>query len=309
MSTSSPASTSRQPSAVGRMIDTHHHLWDLDKNYYPWLTDKIEPKPYGDYSAIRRNYLIKDFFADIGDLPLVKSVHVNGDHDHNDPVRETAWLQSVADDKNSRGFPHAIVADASLTREDLPALLEAHCAYRNMRGVRSILSPIVTANRPNVLEGSAWWDGLKMLARFDLSLDLQIHPLQMPRIAEAVRQHPKIGFIVCHTGFLNYKDPAMVETWDAGMRMLAAFPNVALKISGFMVWDLKWTVDSIRPTVLRAIEIFGSERCMFASNYPPDRLAATYEKIWRSFEEITRDFSPDERDAMFYENACRYYRI
>ena len=40
------------------IVDPHQHFWDLGRNYYPWLGD---PKPipfrYGDYTALKRNYM------------------------------------------------------------------------------------------------------------------------------------------------------------------------------------------------------------------------------------------------------------
>ena len=44
-----------------RIIDAHHHLWDLDRVYYPWLTDQVVPDfLFGDYAKIRKNYLPED---------------------------------------------------------------------------------------------------------------------------------------------------------------------------------------------------------------------------------------------------------
>jgi predicted TIM-barrel fold metal-dependent hydrolase len=87
-----------------QIVDAHHHLWDLGKLHYPWLAEPID-HPMGDYAAIRRNYLIGDFRADAARQGLVKSVHVQAEVDHADPVAETAWLQSVADDPASDGVP------------------------------------------------------------------------------------------------------------------------------------------------------------------------------------------------------------
>src|SRR5690606_37856039 len=61
---------------IERIIDAHHHLWDLGQNYYPRLSDRVGPRMYGDYAAIRRNYLLEDFRRNIGMLPVVASVHV-----------------------------------------------------------------------------------------------------------------------------------------------------------------------------------------------------------------------------------------
>lgn len=73
--------------------------------------------------------------------------------------------------------------------------------------------------------------------------------------------------------------------------------------------DWEWTVDSIRPFVLYAIGAFGPERCMFASNFPVDKLFSSYEDIFNAFKAITEGFSPHERNALFHDNARRVYRL
>ena len=101
-----------------RIVDAHHHLWDLRVNRYPWLTDARREMLIGDPAPIARNYLLSDFLADSATQNVVKSVHLEAGHSGDDPVLETAWLQSVADDPASRGFPHAIVAFANLADPD-----------------------------------------------------------------------------------------------------------------------------------------------------------------------------------------------
>ena len=93
------------------------------------------------------------------------------------------------------------------------------------------------------------------------------------------------------------------------MRELARRPNLSVKISGFGFIDRKWTVESIRPRVLETIEIFGVDRCMFASNFPVDGMSRGYAAYWSAFDEITAGFSDDERTRLFHRNAERSYRI
>jgi predicted TIM-barrel fold metal-dependent hydrolase len=93
------------------------------------------------------------------------------------------------------------------------------------------------------------------------------------------------------------------------MTSLASADNVFCKISGLGMGDWKWTEDSIRPFVLHAIEAFGVNRCMFASNFPVDRLFSSYDAVFDAFKAITRDFSADERRALFHDNAERVYRL
>jgi predicted TIM-barrel fold metal-dependent hydrolase len=112
-----------------------------------------------------------------------------------------------------------------------------------------------------------------------------------------------------HTGLPHRRDPDYVERWRHGMRMLARMPNVAAKISGLGMFDHDWSADTIRPFVLDTIEIFGIERCMFASNFPVDKLASDYDAIWIAFDRLTADFSEDERRQLFHDNAARFYRL
>jgi predicted TIM-barrel fold metal-dependent hydrolase len=84
---------------------------------------------------------------------------------------------------------------------------------------------------------------------------------------------------------------------------------VAVKISGLGVADRHWTVKSIRPFVLEAIEAFGVSRCMFASNFPVDKLWSGFDAVYAAFREITRPFSEAERRQLFHDNAARYYRL
>ena len=93
------------------------------------------------------------------------------------------------------------------------------------------------------------------------------------------------------------------------MRTLAERPNIAAKISGFGMFDHDWTEGSIRPLVLDTIAIFGIERCLFASNFPVDKLHGGYDAIWCAFDQITADFSEDERRQLFHDNAARFYRL
>ncbi len=284
-------------------VDAHFHIWDLGANYYPWLTDKIVTDHVaGDYAGIRKNYLISDFLADSAGSGVTKGVHIQAEHDPCDPTRETRWLQSVANDPASRGFPHAIVAQGALGRSDAEQRLAEHCAFPNMRGVRQILPP-------GFLEHPTFRENLRLLARDRLSFDLRIRHPQMSDAAALASAHPDVSFIVTHAGYRVSQEPDFVAAWRTGMKALAERENVAVKISGFGFVDRRWTVDTIRPIVLETIDCFGPGRCMFASDFPVDKLARGYRAYWSAYETVTEGFSSAERHAMFASNAERLYRI
>src|SRR5262245_63566400 len=117
-----------------KLVDAHFHLWDLDENHYPWLMGSGHGTLVKDFSSLRRNYLVADLWRDIGDLNVVAGVHIQAEHDYSDHVRETRWLQRVADDPASRGMPQAIVANADFAAADVEQVLEGHCRFANTRG-------------------------------------------------------------------------------------------------------------------------------------------------------------------------------
>jgi predicted TIM-barrel fold metal-dependent hydrolase len=279
------------------LVDPHHHLWDADLHRYPWLTRAD--------SRIPRRYLVDDLLADAATTQLTKSVHVQGDIARDQSAQETAWLQAIAD---QHGFPHGIVAYASLADPEVEDMLAAHAQHANMRGIRQILNPD-QCERPDYLTDPAWQAGYKLLERFGLSFDLQALPDQMPAAAELAAKYPRIPMIVNHTGMPRDQSPAGVARWRDGMRELAAVPHVYVKISGFGMFDADWTDDSIRPFVLETIALFGVERALFASNFPVDRAWASFERIFESFETLTADLPAADRMKLFQTNAERAYRL
>jgi len=293
------------------IIDPHHHLYDLKTGRYPWLQGPMLERVFGDYSAIRRDYLIEDFLDDIRNQNVVKSVHLQVEYDHNDPVAETRWLQSVAD---KHGYPHGIVAFADLASRDVESIIEAHCAFPNVKGIRQCLNfhrdPVKTfIDHPHLMSDSQWRRGYGLLRRYGLSFDLQLYYTQMEEASVLARDFPDTPIVLNHTGMPVDRAPEEIAAWKKAMRTLAGAPNVSCKISGLGMGDWKWTVESIRPFVLDALDAFGVERCMFASNFPVDKLFSSYDDLFDAFKTITRNFSAAERAALFHDNAARVYRL
>lgn len=295
-----------------RIIDAHHHLWDLKANDYPWLASP-RPMLIGDPTPLARNYLVADFLADAARQDVVRSVHLEAGHSGGDPVRETAWVQAIADDPASRGFPHAIVAFANFADPAVERHLEGHVAHRNVRGIRHIINrhpdPVLNFADRDYLNDPVWRRNFGLLKRFGLSFDLQIYPSQMAEAAALAAENPDVSIILNHTGMPITRDEEHLALWRSGMRQLAARPNVSTKISGIGMLDHRWSVASIRPIVLETIEIFGIDRCAFASNFPVDSLFSDYDTLWNAFKEITAGFSETETAKLFHDNAARLYRI
>ncbi|CAB3778763.1 amidohydrolase family protein [Pararobbsia alpina] len=299
-----------------KIVDPHFHLWNLDTHHYPWLANP-GISFVGDARALKHNYLIGDYFADTDDavdLEVIKAVHVDANHDPADPVAETRWLQAIADSPDGRGMPNGIVAGADLSADNVEAILAAHAAFPNTRGIRQILNvhpdPLYDYVGRHFMREAAWRRNFGLLRKYRLSFDLQLYPSQMREAAELARENPHTPFIVNHAGmFVDRTSVVGWRAWRDGLRMLAACGNVAVKVSGLVMFDHQWTVESLRPYVLETIDAFGVERAMFASNFPVDRLFGGYRELWSAYAAIVADASESEKEALFRGNAERIYRI
>jgi predicted TIM-barrel fold metal-dependent hydrolase len=293
------------------IIDPHHHLWDLTLNSYPWLTPPFPVRFGGDYAPIAQNYLVDDYIRDAAPQKVVKSVHVEAAFDPAHPVEETRWLQSVA---NKNGFPHGIVAHAELHNPDVEKILAAHCAFPNMRGIRHALNwhpdPTKTfVERPDYMSDASWLRGFRLLKHYGLSFDLMLYPSQLSDATRLAHAHEDTLIVLNHTGMPVDRDPEALALWRSGMKELATAPNVRVKISGLGMVDWHWTEQSIKPFVMDTIEFFGVDRCMFASNFPVDRLYSSYADLYQAFRNLVRDFSIGERRRLFAETAETVYRL
>jgi predicted TIM-barrel fold metal-dependent hydrolase len=296
-----------------QVVDPHIHLWDLKTHHYPWLANP-GVSFVGDARDLKHDYLVADLHADAKEIDVLKVVHVEANHDPADPVEETRWLQSIADSAGSRGMPQGIVAAVDLSAQNAAEVLEGHATFANLRGVRQILNvhtnPLYDYIGGHLMRDPLWRENFALLQRYGLSFDMQLYPSQMEEAAALARAHPDTQFIINHAGmFVDRNSVQGYRAWRDGMRQLAACGNVAVKISGLAMFDHRWTVESLRPYVLETIDTFGTERAMFASNFPVDRLFGSYTDLWNAYASIVADASADERAALFKDNAERFYRI
>jgi predicted TIM-barrel fold metal-dependent hydrolase len=305
-----PDSEERQP-----IVDSHHHLWDTVDNPYPWLEPAPPDAPVGvmgDLTGLPRPWLIDDYLAHARPLGIVKSVHVEALWG-GDPVDEVRWVQGIADE---HGFPHGIVGRADLAAADVGETLDRELEAPNLRGIRQCVNwddedpGRRFCEAPALMLDAGWRRGFAELASRNLSFDLFCNPAQLlPEAVDLARSFPDTRIVLEHTGAPFDRDESGMAAWRAGMAAMAAEPNVVLKLSGMGMSDHRWTVETIRPFILEGIELFGAERCMFATNSPADLLYSSFEAIVDAFLEIVGGCSPAERAALLGETATRVYRL
>ena len=301
-----------QPTAGLPVIDAHQHFWDLDRNYLPWLRDQPPiPFRYGDYAALRRNYMPPDYRQDAAGFDLVGSVFVETEWDRSDPVGETRWVHGLAQEA---GLPSVVVCHAVLHAPDAADVLAEQASFPRVRGIRH--KPRAAASpgevEPGALGGMtdpAWRRGYGRLARHGLSFDLQAPWWHLREAAALNRDVPETTIVLNHTGLPADRSEAGLAGWRAAMTAFAAAPNVAVKISGLGEPGRPWSPDRNRDIIRTVIDLFGADRCMFASNYPVDSLVGAFGTIYAGFMEATAPLGRPAQRRLFADNARRIYRI
>lgn len=291
------------------IVDAHHHFWDTRVNYYPWLCDQPPiPFRYGDYTAICKPYLPADYRRDNGSHHVVKSVYVEAEWDHRDPIGETSYIATL---RQQAGLPTVTVAQAWLDRDDVESVLDRQAAFDFVRSVRH--KP--RANKspkdatPGGMTDGKWRAGYRHLGKVGLRFDLQTPWWHLGEAAALARDFPEQPIVLNHTGLPSDRSPEGIAGWKAAMAGLATCPNVAVKISGIGMPGQKWTAALNRGVVLTTIELFGPRRCMFASNFPVDSIVASYDTIFDGFKSFVADLPRAEQEALFHDNAVRIYRL
>lgn len=286
-----------------QFTDTHVHFYDLSDPTlrYDWLLPDAPFDPVtGPDAAIRaQRYWADDFIAETRFHNVTKVVHVQAAIGIEDPVEETRWLQAFAD---RLGIPHGIVAALDLTGDDVDRQLDRHAAHPNLRGIRDL-------RYDDYLSNDRWRRGYARLERHSLVCCDDPDVEQMPLALDLARSVPGVALCIDHAGFPRQRDPEYFQHWQAGMRALATGENTVVKISGLGMADHRWTVETLRPWVLECIDLFGTDRAFFGTNWPLDRLYSSYGDVIDAYDTLTSGFSPDERRALFSGNANRFFRL
>ncbi|MBU6269730.1 MAG: amidohydrolase family protein [Betaproteobacteria bacterium] len=293
------------------MIDAHHHVWRL--SHTPWLQGPEVPRIFGAYQPLRRDYLIEDFLADARPSGVVQSVFVQVNVAPGAEVDEVAWVASLA---ARTGWPQAITGYADLMADDIDAVLEREIAASGgrLRAVRQQLhwhaNPAWRfAARPDLADDPAWRRGLRAVGRRGLAFELQVFSSQMPVALRLVRDFPEVSFVLIHAGMLEDRSEAGWAQWLAGLRALAACPNVVTKLSGLGTFLRACDEAAWRPVIERTLEVFGPQRCLFGSNFPIESLWTDYATLVATFRRCIAGLSAQEQDEVLRLAAARVYRL
>jgi predicted TIM-barrel fold metal-dependent hydrolase len=291
------------------IIDAHHHIWR--RRDLPWLDGPMQPRIFGPYEAIRRDYPIGEFLSDLAGTGVTQSVYVQCNWAKDRFEDEVAYVQQAADET---AFPQAIVGYADFLANDVRPQLDRLTKYRGMRGLRMQLQwhenpQYQFASGPDLARDPTLQKNVAHLADYGWTFDLQVFAGQMEGAAELAASAPKVTFILQHAGMLEDLSPDGWARWRKAMRLLAAQPNIASKLSALGTFIHKNDPEHIAGIVRETIDIFGATRCLFGSNFPVEKLWTGYADLIAAYRSAIEPLGEAVARAAFRDTAARVYRL
>ena len=271
------------------IIDAHQHLWTAD---YPWLQDPS-------LTRIRRDYTVTDLRAAIGAAGVDRTVLVEAGRRN---AAETRLFLRIAQDTPEIA---GVVGWAGLTD---PALATTIADYRTGPGGHLLVGirDQVQAEADDFLDQPAVRAGLATVAAAGLVNELVVRTPQLPSVARAAAALPDSTFVLDHLGKPEIAAGA-AGRWRTLIAPVAAQPNVVAKLSGLVAeanWAT-WTPADFQPYVETAVELFGTGRLMFGSDWPVLEVAATYTEVKDAMTGLLGGVPAD----VFGGTAVRTYRL
>jgi predicted TIM-barrel fold metal-dependent hydrolase len=312
------------------IVDPHHHLWDRGGLRYTIeeMTDDIA----SGHNVIATVYV------------EARSMYRASGAEAFRPVGEVEFANGVAAMAASGGYGKAqvcagIVGHVNLLLGDgATAVLEAEIAAGGgrFRGIRHSSAwdadkdvAGMYATRPKgLLLDATFRKGFACLAPLGLSFDAWLFHPQLGDFIDLARAFPDTRICLDHCGgvvgigsYADRRDEIFTQ-WKASIRQAAKCSNVVVKLGGLAMRLLGYdfherprpptseqAAAAWRPYVETCIEAFGAERCMFESNFPPDKGQCSYQVIFNAFKRIAAHCSEAEKTALFSKTATDFYRL
>jgi L-fuconolactonase len=281
-----------------RVVDAHVHLWDPARtDWYPYLS-RPQEHGSGGGSRMNRRFDVDTYEAEAARWNVEKFVNVaaaTGGHS----IEETIELDHNA---QSSGRPDAIIGGLPPT-DTVPGAIElidrqmTAARFRGVRPMGAFAGPLPDAGVLDALQERS------------LLFELMTHPDGLRAAAAQLARFDDLSVVVEHTGWPRSNSDEERALWRGGIDALAGLgDNVVCKLSGLAMPFGSMRVDAFAPWLEYAIEAFGVDRCMFASNFPVDSVYGTFDELYATFSSVTAGLGPESREKLFATNAERVYR-
>ncbi len=275
------------------VIDCHTHFYDPSRpEGVPW-------PPKG--SPLYRTVLP----ADLRDLVKYRKVTGTVIVEASNRVEDNAWLLELAKEDP---FIVGIVGNLTPGMPEFAGHVKRFAANPLFRGIRIQVQLVKELLQQNKL------DDLKLLADYDLELDVNGGPDTPETIARLAPLLPSLRIVLNHIGNVRVTVDAPPVEWKAGIQTAAKHQNIYCKISALVegaARDGQEAPDDLafyKPYIDVVWNAFGDDRVIYGSNWPVSDMAASYETLQRIVIEYASEKGVDATRKFCSLNAKQAYK-
>jgi L-fuconolactonase len=280
------------------IVDTHIHVWDLERTEYAWLKN--------DTSILNKTYSIEQLTPAIYKANVTSGILVQAANNFEDTdmmlevAGRTDWIKGVV------GWLPLI--DPVATENQL---IEKYLKNNYYTGCRHLIHNEVDAQwllQENVIES------LKVLAKYQLTYDIVgVNADHLQAAIKAAEKIPGLKMVFDHLNQPPIASKEKFGRWGELMKEASQHNNLFAKISGLGTTagnGNNWTKDDLKPYVMHALELFGTDRCFCGGDWPVALLAGPYEKAWLAYQQIfTEELTLEKQEKLLYKNATSFYKL
>ncbi|WP_406683216.1 amidohydrolase family protein [Seonamhaeicola sp. MEBiC1930] len=274
------------------VIDAHQHFWNYDPVRDSWIDESMQ--------VIRKDFLPKDL------EPILKANGVDGciavQADQSE--QETKFLLQCAE-KNP--FIKGVVGWLDLRANNVEERIDYFSKNKLFKGVRHIVQ---AESDPDFMLKPNFLNGIKALEQTGLVYDILIHQNQLEQAIALVNKCPKQQFILDHIAKPQISE-GLNPIWEKNMRLLAAYNNVACKISGMVTetQDFKFQKNEFTAFLDVVVDAFGVDRLLYGSDWPVCLLASQYNEVLQIIDNYFKNFSEEDKFKIMGGNATKLYKL
>lgn len=291
------------------IVDAHHHVWRTRD--MPWLSGPMVPRIFGPYEPIKRDYLIDEYLEDARAGGITQSVYVQANWPLDQVLAEVRWIDEL---HRETGWPTAAVGSADLFSPDAPDVLARQSAFPIVRGTRLQLhwhenEEYRFASAPDRMTDPVFRRNLAVLADLGWLFELQVFPGQLADAADLVAEFPDLTFVLVHAGMLTSLEEEELAVWRTGMARLAELGNVVVKLTGQGTFVRRLDPELIAFVARETLGWFGSDRAMFGTNFPVEKLWTTTADLVAAWRAALAHLPEADQAAVLAGTARRVYDL
>ena len=274
------------------IIDSHQHFWQYEPLKHAWIDDNMV--------AIRKDFMPSDLEVVYRENDVDGCVAIQADQ----TLDETDFLLDLALENR---FIKGVVGWVDLRAINLEDTLASYKDKEKLKGFRHIVQGEPDCNfllRPDFLRG------ISILEKYNYTYDILVYPYQLGATLEFVKKFPNHKFVIDHIAKPYIKD-GFYDGWAVLMNEIAKQEHVFCKLSG-MITEADynyWTANQIQPYMDLVLEVFGTDRVMFGSDWPVCLVAGNYSKVKSLTTNFISDLSADEQENIMGANAIKFYNL